>query len=400
MPSSHRLARALAAISVFITCCTGQQCYFPGGTESDHTPCASNGSPSACCASSAFCLENGLCLEQGILTRGSCTDKTWESEACAGYCRQESPGGSIAIKPCEASGSRSTFVCGLNNTHCRDSTKTFTLSGTNSLILRPAQVSALVAPILSSSSSSSATTLPTTSVQPSAEISSCPDAANGPYYTLGQMAGLGAGLGIPLFIAVCTAFMFWRKEHQRRPKLMYELPDDELFDRKPPPSTFFPAHPAVRSLSSREGGFGVKPAYDLRSFSPVVSPIAQGRDTPPHMHSFAERYSAMNHNNNTNSKAVSSITTTSLSSPMHEETISELDGQPVGSAFRFTTHMKAPGGDKEKNVPATTTIDLGNRTITTNNSPFQSNNNGGYNGNHSNSNNSSRPFRDRERDRI
>lgn len=291
-------------------------------------------------------------------------------------------------------------MCGLNNTHCRDSTKTFTLSGTNSLILRPAQVSALVAPILSSSSSSSATTLPTTSVQPSAEISSCPDAANGPYYTLGQMAGLGAGLGIPLFIAVCTAFMFWRKEHQRRPKLMYELPDDELFDRKPPPSTFFPAHPAVRSLSSREGGFGVKPAYDLRSFSPVVSPIAQGRDTPPHMHSFAERYSAMNHNNNTNSKAVSSITTTSLSSPMHEETISELDGQPVGSAFRFTTHMKAPGGDKEKNVPATTTIDLGNRTITTNNSPFQSNNNGGYNGNHSNSNNSSRPFRDRERDRI
>lgn len=86
---------------------------------------------------------------------------------------------------------------------------------------------------------------------------------------------------------------------------------------------------------------------------------------------------------------------------MHEETISELDGQPVGSAFRFTTHMKAPGGDKDKNGPATTTIDLGNRTITTNNSsPFQNHNNGGYNGNHSNSNNSSRPFRDRERDRI
>ena len=87
-------------ISVFISMCflviaitvDAQQCYFPDGSKSNDTLCRpqSSDQASACCGDTNVCLDNGLCLAQigyAAITRGSCTDPTWQSDGCAQYCQ-------------------------------------------------------------------------------------------------------------------------------------------------------------------------------------------------------------------------------------------------------------------------------------------------------------------------
>lgn len=68
-------------------------CYFPDGTVSAHDfPCHSSSigdGASACCGDTAMCLSNNLCLNQDgaeLISRGSCTDETWQSSECGQYC--------------------------------------------------------------------------------------------------------------------------------------------------------------------------------------------------------------------------------------------------------------------------------------------------------------------------
>lgn len=63
-----------------------QTCYYPNGTSSVDTPCHSDNAASACCNEGATCLSNGLCLGGSIVSRGSCTDQSWESPDCPQYC--------------------------------------------------------------------------------------------------------------------------------------------------------------------------------------------------------------------------------------------------------------------------------------------------------------------------
>ena len=83
------LRRAIQASILLLVATTtaAQSCYFPDGTLSPDTPCTTSSGHTSCCGSDALCLDNGLCFRRGILSRGSCTDKDWESDACAGYCR-------------------------------------------------------------------------------------------------------------------------------------------------------------------------------------------------------------------------------------------------------------------------------------------------------------------------
>ena len=64
-------------------------CYYPSGTTSPDTPCRSDDVASSCCAHTDTCLSNGLCLAQGgseLISRGSCTDESWQSPKCPQYC--------------------------------------------------------------------------------------------------------------------------------------------------------------------------------------------------------------------------------------------------------------------------------------------------------------------------
>ena len=71
-----------------------QSCYYPDGSVSTlDTPCRapSTDQASPCCKATDVCLDNDLCLAQSgqpeVVSRGSCTDSTWQSPECAQYCQ-------------------------------------------------------------------------------------------------------------------------------------------------------------------------------------------------------------------------------------------------------------------------------------------------------------------------
>jgi len=74
------------------TAVLGQQmCYFPNGSPSPNdTPCRSSGF-THCCNNQSICLGNGFCqsveFQPYTLSRGSCTDQTWQSPNCPQRCK-------------------------------------------------------------------------------------------------------------------------------------------------------------------------------------------------------------------------------------------------------------------------------------------------------------------------
>ncbi|KAF2164898.1 hypothetical protein M409DRAFT_56255 [Zasmidium cellare ATCC 36951] len=309
MPFSLSLSQALAAATLLISLGTAQQCYYPDGSPSTDTPCSTNGD-SSCCSSSSFCMDNGLCFGGGIVSRGSCTDKTWGSSACTGYCKTDSPSGSIALTPCSDDGGSSSFVCGLNASACDSSTGVFTMSGGGSFVLRPAQVRALIEPVLNSSTAASSASQTTVTSCPSSE----PSKPQG-MYSAAQMAGLGCGLGLPLLFAICAAvFLFLREKGWRRDSIIE--PDSYNF-RPPPPITI--QHSPFRSAPvSRDGS-------DVGSMQTMTT---NGQE---HLHSFLDRYHPMNEKTG--------------KVPVHRV---ELDGSPVSM-------------DRRREMGERATIQEGNR---------------------------------------
>lgn len=111
MLCQHLRLRTMASINnkaaIFLLGCVStfsvsnaQSCYYPDGVQAigNIQACqatSSTSSFSACCAPTDECLTNGLCKAVGMLSttafwRESCTDATWESDACPKYCYNES----------------------------------------------------------------------------------------------------------------------------------------------------------------------------------------------------------------------------------------------------------------------------------------------------------------------
>ena len=88
--TSRSFLRGVLAFAALISSSVGStSCWYPDSvTIAPDTPCITNGSASACCNPNAFCLENGLCYEDGVVTRSSCTDKSWTDPACPSFCAQ------------------------------------------------------------------------------------------------------------------------------------------------------------------------------------------------------------------------------------------------------------------------------------------------------------------------
>lgn len=87
MPLLTSIRRSLLAIDLFVASAVSQTCYFPDGTTvSTDVACNNTAAASSCCLTGSFCLDNGLCFGGGTVSRSSCTDSTWASEACSSYC--------------------------------------------------------------------------------------------------------------------------------------------------------------------------------------------------------------------------------------------------------------------------------------------------------------------------
>jgi hypothetical protein len=89
-PGTTRLLSLAAALFVllFSARTLAQTCYYPDKSIAQYdVPCNASASASACCGSGSWCLDNGLCLDYGSISRGSCTDESWQSTECCPYCQ-------------------------------------------------------------------------------------------------------------------------------------------------------------------------------------------------------------------------------------------------------------------------------------------------------------------------
>ncbi|PWY92875.1 hypothetical protein BO70DRAFT_20690 [Aspergillus heteromorphus CBS 117.55] len=80
---------------LLLTPATARECYFPDGSvATENVPC-SNATDAACCGRNDICLSNNLCMDVAeqpyVLSRGGCTDSTWESDSCPSVCRTYFP---------------------------------------------------------------------------------------------------------------------------------------------------------------------------------------------------------------------------------------------------------------------------------------------------------------------
>jgi len=231
------------------------------------------------------------------VTRGSCTDKTWGSEACAGYCKTVDTSSQVVITPCTSGDSSNTFVCGLNTTDCQTDTNTFSLPSDMGIVLRPNQIAQLVGSSLESATPSGAAT------------------AEG--FTAGALAGVAVGVALPLLVALGVIFYLLRREQRRfsKPKLMYKLPDEVTQDD----FTFTPR--PVRTTAA----FSSRPSSQI-SRATGGSTLASRRGSGATMgtlhvgvpQSFMERYETMKKNAQTQLTTKEMMMMSPVSSPRHE----------------------------------------------------------------------------------
>lgn len=198
-----------------------QQCWYPDGmTQSQDKPCNASAAASSCCNEDDMCLDNGLCLHFGIISRGSCTDKTWTSDSCPRYCTDQ-PSGGVTLMPCNAWGR--VFSCTWGNCSKED---LFSVNGGSAIMLRDHQVASLGLPaaitvgatdVLRSvaSTNSAGCASNGNSTTNTTEASSIGDSTSA-QYTAGDMAAMGAGIGIPLALAL-AGIIFLLARQRRRP---------------------------------------------------------------------------------------------------------------------------------------------------------------------------------------
>ena len=197
-------------------------CYWPNGqVANDTTPCKSS-SPSACCGTNDLCLSNGFCLVDMFLARHACTDQNFNDPSCPQSCKNILPDRAKNLQQC----SYSEWAC----TGCANDK--FQLS-TGQIILwqnqMPSGVSSsyytVVADPSTPASTDAAATRAAASAPTATTASACPSKQS-------EMAGIGAGVGIPLGIAALAFAALWALE-RRRSKSASTWRDQQAYNHVP-----------------------------------------------------------------------------------------------------------------------------------------------------------------------
>ncbi|KIW28304.1 uncharacterized protein PV07_07980 [Cladophialophora immunda] len=221
----------------------------PYSIAPDDTACFPDQENSACCGTGWTCLSDGVCyIEQegnSFYYRGTCTDRTWDSQQCPGWCFAQNANTSIPLLKCDTA---QDWYCCPGDSECSCDTgkdvvklgdtqpSTVTVIGSTSWpgissTTSPfVQTSPLVADGTSTSesgglgqsttssdtrTSSTPTSSPTTSSATAAAASAtsgtpAPSKGGGSSNT-GLAAGLGAGLGAAAVIIGVLLFVLIRK---------------------------------------------------------------------------------------------------------------------------------------------------------------------------------------------
>lgn len=239
------------------------KCYYPTGKEaSGDSPCNTSVDVSSCCGKTDYCLDNNYCFSQttNIITRGSCTDESWQSHACPLHCtgsvspfHEAAVLRSILLKMRLAdsisgptlipilNGDESMWCCGSG---LRDTSKVCTYSDTtfgfNPFSL---EVGHLIFNRSSGSTGPNSTdpmSIPfTVSVTPAHSVATVIHSSQATKIALQDVSSqclsastyrkdmkIGLSLGILLVVAFFAALVFgWWKEHQKVKKLRSSIRD-------------------------------------------------------------------------------------------------------------------------------------------------------------------------------
>ncbi|KAF2117239.1 hypothetical protein BDV96DRAFT_21947 [Lophiotrema nucula] len=209
-------------------------CYNPDRSTTDNVPCNIDAGNSTCCAKGASCLSNNLCLDptfrgqDGLSInnkyyRGACTDKTWNSTACAPICKTKLPGFGEGVVYCGSG----EYCCQEDASNCCDSNsakkfnlgepKIFNIAGNQVVGTAVSVPSATSSGSRTSSSTSSSSPSPTNDSGASSTTSDQDPPNNSKGKTLALSLGIGLSLGI-LLIAITIGAFWWIKRLQRRQK--------------------------------------------------------------------------------------------------------------------------------------------------------------------------------------
>ncbi|KAE9369220.1 hypothetical protein N431DRAFT_413025 [Stipitochalara longipes BDJ] len=198
------------------------QCFYPDGVtvEPNHTPCNTTQVDSACCLPQDSCTAQGLCLGTSNFNyRGSCTDKSWQSNSCPQTCRldpftKQPFGAQTPIISCSGPGAiPNEFCCNSVGKNCctvapfgLGSTGNAFSHGLDQLVLNLKNANNGI----SSSASSSST-----------QASSAKKPATKPSTPLSIASTVGLAIGIPLGALVLgvLGFLFWREKRRATPKI-------------------------------------------------------------------------------------------------------------------------------------------------------------------------------------
>ena len=213
-----------------------QTCYFPaGGVAKTNRPCNASAPVSHCCAEGSVCLDNAYCLNAGVtepytLSRGTCTDPTFQSDSCPQRCKDTIPsdGALVQYAPSGPSpGSGQQYCCvGYNQTNGNCSA--VSLGQSKPFILPTGNV------IWDWSSGS--TQLPNTkaAMNESLPPPSAPAPAPSVIYLkdTSHDAAIGAGVGVPLSILLLAAlagiYIVWQQKRRIEKELALMHADSRL----------------------------------------------------------------------------------------------------------------------------------------------------------------------------
>ncbi|CAO1606459.1 hypothetical protein XANCAGTX0491_009957 [Xanthoria calcicola] len=101
--------------TIFSVVVSAQQCYYPNGDVSKTDAPCSSAEGAACCPLNWQCLDNGLCYldSEKYFGRYTCTDKSWKSSACPGFCTNNNKdSGNQAVQQCSNHGGQ--YCCDQN----------------------------------------------------------------------------------------------------------------------------------------------------------------------------------------------------------------------------------------------------------------------------------------------
>lgn len=180
-------------------------CFFPTGAEApDDQACNATAPVSHCCAKGSVCLSNGYCLTAGqsipyVLSRGTCTDDTFQSLSCPQRCKDVgSYTGAVLVS---VTPGENEYCCngGENNGTCfvpsLGQSNPFTIPEGNVIYNR----------------SDGSTQLPSISVAQPTSIPSPAIVSPSIIYRTDTSHGtaIGAGVGVPLGVLLIVAVAAW-----------------------------------------------------------------------------------------------------------------------------------------------------------------------------------------------